>query len=106
MSKTIVFHFSAPDPLKYEIKVAGKTTVKRRDWDSDKLLAYVQEHLPGLFESRFPDYELKIQQARKRDIRLEGWKPGTEESDEVKQTFDELVGEVLADIEVENFLAN
>lgn len=108
MSKTIVFRFATPDPLKYEISSgvgkAKQVRVKRREWDGEKLLAYLQEHLPGIFESRFPDHSLRIEQARKSDIALEGWRPGKEESDEVKQAFDELVGEVLADIEVEDFL--
>lgn len=104
MDKTIVFRFSTPDPLKYEVKVAGQTTVKRRNWDGDKLLAYLREHLPDVFGRRFPEYGLRIELARKRDIVLEGWKPEKEEGDEIKEAFDGLVGEVLEDIEVEEFL--
>ena len=104
MDKTIVFRFATPDPLKYEVKVAGQTTVKRRNWDGDKLLGYLQEHLPGVFEGRFPDYGLRIETAKKRDIVLEGWKPDKEEGDEIKEAFDGLVGEVLEDVEVEDFL--
>lgn len=104
MDKTIMFRFSTPDPLKYEVKVAGKNIVKRRNWDGDKLLAYLQEQLPGVFEGRFPEYGLRIEMAKKRDIVLEGWKPDKEEGDEIKEAFDGLVGEVLEDIEVEDFL--
>jgi hypothetical protein len=35
---------------------------------------------------------------------LERWKPDKEEGDEIKEAFDGLVGEVLEDIEVEDFL--
>jgi hypothetical protein len=43
MDKTIVFRFSTPDRLKYEMKVTRKNIVARRNWDGDKLLAYLQE---------------------------------------------------------------
>lgn len=104
MSKTVIFRFATPDPLKFETKVAGKSVVKRRTWDGEKLFAYFSEHFPEAFAARFPDQALVLEHTAKPAIRLEGWKYKTDEEDALKEQIAELAGEIMQDIEPEEFL--
>lgn len=99
MNKTVLIRFVPPAPITVK---TGKATTHTRHWHTDKLIAHLQEHLELRLADAGQTFDLRVVSSTQPEIRFEGWKP--EKADDLRKVIGDLMGEVMQDIEVEEFL--
>ncbi len=78
---------------------------RTREWNSEKLRAFLQEGLEVWAAEQYPDFELCVAVSRQVEIRLENWKPDKAQATEVRQAIGEQISLVMEGIEAEDYLS-
>ncbi|ULH18139.1 hypothetical protein MF271_21930 (plasmid) [Deinococcus sp. KNUC1210] len=97
-----MIRFVPPAPVKVK---QGKEVVHVREWNIEKLVDFIQEGLEMAVAEQLPeqDLELQILVSTQPEIRFNGWKP--ENAGELRNTIGEMIGAVLENIEVDEYLS-
>ena len=66
MSRNILLRFVPPAPIKIK---TGKDTSHIREWDGEKMAAFLQEGLEIWAGDTYPDFEMKVAVSRQAEIR-------------------------------------
>jgi hypothetical protein len=99
MPRTVQVRFVPPKDIQVKVSQAVTHT---RVWDGEKLAAYLQAGLEPLLSKMIDDLELVVVVAKAPDIRF-NWKP--EGLTELREQIGQLIGTVMEDIEVDDFLS-
>ncbi|ULH15969.1 hypothetical protein MF271_04880 [Deinococcus sp. KNUC1210] len=102
MTRNILIRFVPPAPVKIK---SGKDTIHIRHWNIAKLLDTLQEGIEMAAAEQLPDLELEFQilVSTQPEIRFNGWKP--ESASELRATIGEMIGAVMENIEVDEYLS-
>lgn len=102
MHKSVVIRFVPPAPVKIPVTT---TTVRTREWNVERLLKHLRLNLEERIQAELgTDVEVQVVAARQADIRLNNVKPKGGVT-EWKETLGEAIGDVVSDIEPEDFLS-
>ncbi|GGQ92151.1 hypothetical protein [Deinococcus ruber] len=102
MTRNILIRFVPPAPIKIK---SGKETLHVRTWNIEKLVETLQEGLELAAAEQLPELELEFQilVSTQPEIRFNGWKP--ESAGELRTTIGEMIGAVMENIEVDEYLS-
>jgi len=102
MSRTVLIRFVPPAPIKIK---TGKATTHVREWDSEKMAAFLQEGLEIWAGDRHPDFEMRVAVSRQAEIRFENWKPEKTQAEALRAEIGEEIALVMEGIEPEDYLS-
>jgi hypothetical protein len=102
MNKRVLIRFVPPAPIKVNV---SKGISRTRDWDADKLVAFLQEGLEIWAADAYPELELAVVESHQAEIRFDGWKPDKEAAAEMREAIGEQMGMVLEGIEPDEYLS-
>ncbi|TSA86169.1 hypothetical protein FNU79_08335 [Deinococcus detaillensis] len=103
MSRNVLIRFVPPTPIKVK---TSKTESRTREWDGEKLAAFLQEGLEIWAGDKYPDFEMKVAVSRQAEIRFVNWKPDKTEAEELRAEIGEQISLVLEGIEPEDYLSD
>ena len=99
MTRTVSVRFVPPAPVKVRVSM---TVSRTRIWDEEKLAEFLRAGLEPLLSKMIDDLELLVVIAKAADIRF-SWKP--EKINELREQIGQLIGTVMEDIEVDEYLS-
>ncbi|UQN04986.1 hypothetical protein [Deinococcus sp. QL22] len=102
MNKKVLIRFVPPAPIKIAV---SKGVSRTRDWNTDKLVGFLQEGLEIWAADAYPELELNVVDSRQAEIRFEGWKPDKESAAEMREAIGQQMGLVLEGIEPDEYLS-
>lgn len=102
MFRNVLIRFVAPAPIKIK---TSKTESRTREWDGEKLAAFLQEGLEIWAGDKHPDFEIRVAVSRQAEIRFENWKPDKAEAEKLRAEIGEQISLVLEGIEAEDYLS-
>jgi len=102
MSRTVLIRFVAPAPIKTK---TGKATTHVREWDGEKMAAFLQEGLEIWAGDKHPDFEMRVAVSRQAEIRFEDWKPDKTQAEELRAEIGDEIALVMEGIEPEDYLS-
>ena len=102
MPRNVLIRFVPPAPIKTK---TGKATTHIREWDGEKMAAFLQEGLEIWAGDKYPDFEMRVAVSRQAEIRFENWKPEKQQAEELRAKIGEVIGQVMEGIEPENDLS-
>jgi len=100
MPRTVLIRFVPPAPIK-----TGKATTHVREWDGEKMAAFLQEGLEIWAGDKYPDFEMRVLVSRQAKIRFENWKPYKTQAGELRAEIGDEIALVMEGIEPENYLS-
>lgn len=98
MSRIVTIRLASPPPVKVKL---SQTITHTRLWDEEKLMGYLKAGLEPMLQQMIDDVTLEVLPARRGEISF-SWKP--EQADELREQIGELIGSVMEDIEVDEYL--
>ena len=102
MSRNVLIRFVPPAPIKIK---TGKATTHVREWDGEKLAAFLQEGLEIWAGDKYPDFEIRVAVSRQAEIRFENWKPDKTQAEELRAEIGDEIARVMEGIEPEDYLS-
>ncbi|AWN22232.1 hypothetical protein DKM44_02425 [Deinococcus irradiatisoli] len=102
MPRNVLIRFVPPAPIKIK---TGKDTSRIREWDGEKLAAFLQEGLEIWAADKHPDFEMRVAVSRQAEIRFENWKPEKTRAAELRLEIGEQMSVVMEGIEAEDYLS-
>lgn len=84
----------------------SKGVTRTREWNGEKLAAFLQEGLEIWAADRYPDFEMRVAVSRQAEIRFENWKPEKTQATELRQEIGEQISTVMEGIEAEDYLSD
>ena len=99
MTRTVTVRFVTPAPVKVRI---SETLSRTRTWNEEKLTTFLQAGLEPMLQQMIDDVSLEVVMAKAADIRF-SWKP--EKIGSLRDAIGELIGTVMEDIEVDEYLS-
>lgn len=99
MTRTVTVRFVLPAPVKVRI---SETLSRTRTWNEEKLTTFLQAGLEPMLQQMIDDVSLEVVVAKAADIRF-SWKP--EKIGALRDAIGELIGTVMEDIEVDEYLS-
>ena len=99
MTRTVTVRFVPPAPVKVRI---SETLSRTRNWDEEKLATFLQAGLEPMLQQMIDDVSIEVVIAKASDIRF-SWKP--EKIGALRDAIGELIGTVMEDIEVDEYLS-
>ena len=102
MSRTVLIRFVPPAPIKVPV---SKGVTRTREWNGEKLAAFLQEGLEIWAGDKYPDFEMRVAVSRQAEIRFENWKPDKTQAEELRAEIGDEIALVMEGIEPEDYLS-
>ncbi|AZI44367.1 hypothetical protein EHF33_15915 [Deinococcus psychrotolerans] len=102
MSRNVLIRFVRPPPVKISV---SKAVTRTRQWDGEKMAAFLQEGLEIWAADKYPEFEMRVATSRQAEIRFENWKPEKKDAEELRAEIGEQIGLVMEGIEPEDYLS-
>ncbi|MFB9991578.1 hypothetical protein ACFFLM_06305 [Deinococcus oregonensis] len=102
MNKRVLIRFVPPAPIKVSV---SKGLSRTRNWNTDKLVGFLQEGLEIWAFDAYPELELAVVESHQAEIRFDSWKPDKEQAAEMREAIGEQMGIVLEGIEPDEYLS-
>ncbi|WP_161884420.1 hypothetical protein [Deinococcus alpinitundrae] len=103
MPRNVLIRFVPPAPIKTK---TGKDTTHVREWDGEKMAAFLQEGLEIWAGDKYPDFEMRVAVSRQAEIRFENWKPDKQQAEELRAEIGAEISQVMEGIEPEDYLSD
>ncbi|WP_146202799.1 hypothetical protein [Deinococcus irradiatisoli] len=102
MPRNVLIRFVPPAPIKVPV---SKGVTRTREWDGEKLAAFLQEGLEIWAADKHPDFEMRVLVSRQAEIRFENWKPDKKMAEDLRQEIGDQMSVVMEGIEAEDYLS-
>ncbi len=83
----------------------GKAATHVREWDAEKIAAFLQEGLEVWAADKYPDFEMRRAVSCQGEIRFENRKPEKKHAEELRAEIGEEIGQIMEGTEPEDYLS-